>query len=211
MKRRVGFVVRHLLVIGFLAGALAGCVSSPFTDMVAAHEAQIRQLEIQQEELLTRVKRQIAQLENLPPETVNEAPEVAARRARLKQFQARLAVIEQRILQENADRPIFVHLGNAKGEAGEYYRRFFMRIASAPPIKTEWGAEMPRSGQVTVVATVKNDGTLANIVLEDASSELVSQYVERLVRSLAPFEPFGAELQKSSGRLVLIRTILYER
>ncbi|WP_167772797.1 energy transducer TonB [Ramlibacter humi] len=78
-------------------------------------------------------------------------------------------------------------------------------ILADPPKR----AESFMKGSTVVKFTVSESGALESVSTEQATSPEFAQYAVRLVSSLAPFEPFSAEMKKRTDRIEVVTRIEY--
>lgn len=64
-------------------------------------------------------------------------------------------------------------------------------------------------GNTVVRFAVSQSGALESVSTEQATSPEFAQYAVRLVSSLAPFEPFSAEMKKRADRIEVTTRIAH--
>ncbi|TFZ07871.1 hypothetical protein EZ216_01525 [Ramlibacter humi] len=90
-----------------------------------------------------------------------------------------------------------------------YYERMKARIDHAILADPPKRAESFMKGSTVVKFTVSESGALESVSTEQATSPEFAQYAVRLVSSLAPFEPFSAEMKKRTDRIEVVTRIEY--
>lgn len=199
------------LLVQILLGALAltPCVNSSAvqanTPKAASgeNEAEIERLQLEQRRLLEEVREAISRL---PAEPDDEAALTAEERAQLlrrRELVQLLAEIERRVAEGGIERVRYISRATSAQPYKGYLERFQRRVEEAGT------KDFPRAegasvyGDVLLSVSINPSGKVLKIDIHRSSSDVLTQHTVRLLKSLEPFERYGAKMGRKLDHLVL--------
>ncbi|WP_157131696.1 hypothetical protein [Piscinibacter gummiphilus] len=165
-----------------------------------------RALRAEEERLIARLRVEIAALSHPPAQRPESAAQARARETRRESMQALLDEVEFR---RKEARTRYVHPRTqdplVQGYFGEVMRR----------IETEGTERFPKSegrsvyGKAVLTFTLRPDGNVSDIEVLKSNSQVISDHSIGLIRSMAPFGKFPADLAEEVDRLVIVAPFNY--
>jgi periplasmic protein TonB len=175
-------------------------------------ERMIEALKEQQKQLLTQVRKQLA---NMPPpdlEAVNPSPQTVEREQKRKALVKILAEIEKRIQEENA-RPKKRYISPATREAvyAIYYDELRRKIEERGTTNFPEAAGRKLYGDLTMIITVNADGgVLHTEVVQSSGKPVLDRRAEAIVRSL-DFGRFSDAMRRQADQIVVVSRFRFTR
>jgi periplasmic protein TonB len=175
-------------------------------------ERMIEALKEQQKQLLTQVRKQLA---NMPPpdlEAVNPSPQTVEREQKRKALVKILAEIEKRIQEENA-RPKKRYISPATREAvyAIYYDELRRKIEDRGTTNFPEAAGRKLYGDLTMIITVNADGgVLHTEVVQSSGKPVLDRRAEAIVRSLE-FGRFSDAMRRQADQIVVVSRFRFTR
>jgi periplasmic protein TonB len=172
----------------------------------------IEALKEQQKQLLTQVRKQLA---NMPPpdlEAVNPSPQTVEREQKRKALVKILAEIEKRIQEENA-RPKKRYISPATREAvyAIYYDELRRKIEERGTTNFPEAAGRKLYGDLTMIITVNADGgVLHTEVVQSSGKPVLDRRAEAIVRSL-DFGRFSDAMRRQADQIVVVSRFRFTR
>ncbi len=191
-----------------------GLASSPLpnsqlADMgVAAdgEQEQIEKLQTQQMRMLNEVKEQVARLPKFDPKVIKKAERVEQEKKR-KQLLKLLAVIEQRISEENA-RPKKRYISPATRQESYalYYDKLRRKIERTGTENFPSSGGRKLYGELTMLMTVNYDGHIISteVVNGGSGDKQLDRRAQAIARQASPFGVFTKEMRKTADQLVVV-------
>ncbi len=188
-------------------------ISDPGDADEEAAQRQLKQMQEQQNLLLSQIKEALAALPPPDPKQATTTQEQAEREQKRRQLIDLLAEIERRINQENA-RPKKRYISPATSEA--VYAIYYDKLRRAVEDKgTENFPEVGGTklyGELTMVVTVNFDGQiLATEIIKSSGNRTLDRRAEAIVRSAGPFGPFNAAMRRSAEQIKVVSRFKFTR
>lgn len=189
---------------------------SALTDLGdAAEETQrkIESMQAQQMQLLTQLKKQLAEM---PPPIVArlaQTPAQAEREEKRLQLMSILAEIEKRINAEN-ERPKKRYISPATREEvyALYYDRLRRKIESQGTKAFPVLAGQKLYGELTMALTVNFNGQLlATEVVQTSGNLTLDRQSQRIALRAAPFGKFTPEMRRQADQIVVVSRFTFTR
>jgi periplasmic protein TonB len=173
---------------------------------------QIPKVQEQQQKLLDQLRKELSVLDQRAAASESESSEARERLDRLRALHWQLGETEKRINSESkpATRTRYVSPFVADRVFRDYYRRVCARIEdfSTKNFPMDDGAKV--HGIAVLLVTIQKDGRVDKIeVTVPSSSKTLTDHAVRIVRALAPFEPFPTDVAAEADRLVLAANFNY--
>jgi TonB family protein len=165
-----------------------------------------RALRAEEERLIGRLRDEIAALSH-PPAGRPESAVLA--RARETRRASMLALLDEFESRRKETRTRYVHPRTEDPLVRGYFDEVMRRI------ETEGTERFPKSegrsvyGKVVLTFTLRPDGSVSDIEVLKSNSQAISDHSIGLIRSLAPFGKFPADLAAEVDRLVLVAPFNY--
>lgn len=181
-------------------------------DTTEEDERMIEALKEQQKQLLTQVRKQLA---NMPPpdlEAVNPSPQSVEREQKRKALVKILAEIEKRIQEENA-RPKKRYVSPATREAvyAIYYDELRRKIEDRGTSNFPEAAGRKLYGELTMIITVNADGSVLHTeVVQSSGKSVLDRRAEAIVRSL-DFGRFSDAMRRQADQIVVVSRFRFTR
>ena len=208
MKTALGLVRRAVA-----AATLAACFAPPvFAQMNAApvseqtiteNQRRIDALKAEQDQLLAKVRRELAALPQYTPAELARNPQARAQEKRRQQLAKALATIEQRIQEENA-RPRKRYL--SPGTLDATYRPYY--LAMCRKIEAHGTEHFPQAdgrklyGQLLIALLIHHDGRLLEAhVVKSSGNPTLDRLAEEIARTSAPFGEFTPAMRKDADQI----------
>jgi outer membrane biosynthesis protein TonB/outer membrane protein OmpA-like peptidoglycan-associated protein len=172
-----------------------------------AGEESARALRAKEERLIGRLRSEIAALSGPPGINPESTEQARARETRRASMQALLDEFEYR---RKWSRTRYVYPRTEDPLVGGYYAGVKQRI------ETEGTDRFPKSegrsvyGKALLQFTLWSDGHVSDIEALQSSSQAISDHAIGLIRSLAPFDKFPADIAEEVDRLVIIAPFSYK-
>ncbi len=181
----------------------------------AADDARrrIEQLQHEQQQLLTQIRREIAALPPPDPQREGGTPEQLDQDERRRQLLRLLAEIEKRVNEENA-RPKKRYISPATREEpfALYYDALRRRIESRGTRDFPEHRGKKLYGELTMNVTVDALGRVVDTeIVRPSVSRLLDQQAVAIVRAAAPFGPFSATLRAQTDLIVVTSRFRFTR
>lgn len=201
---------------------LAGRATSPLPPSIVSasgeteEEAALRQLknmEAQQNLLLSEIKKLLAGMPPPDPRVANATPEQAEREQKRRQLIDLLAEIERRINAENA-RPKKRYISPATSEVA--YAVYYDNLRHA--IEDKGTTNFPQVngvklyGELTMVVTVNFDGQiLATDIVKSSGNRQLDRRAEAIARGAGPFGKFSEAMRRSAEQIKVVSRFKFTR
>lgn len=165
--------------------------------------AELQRLRSEQTRLLEEVRAELARLPPVSDTADNDSLETRNYRKRRDTLIALLREIEDRINLEASVRSVYVSSRDQRPPLLAYYERVRARIEvqGTKDFPTEGGKSA--YGRATVIIALDKSGNLEYVEVVESSSQVIADHAVRLVRQLAPFEPFKPDVAKLADRIVI--------
>ena len=174
---------------------------------------RIEQLQETQQQLLTRVRRELALLPAADPLHDQGDPSEQAQEDRRRQLIQLLAEIEKRINEENA-RPKRRYISPATRE--EVYAMYYDQLRRR--IEMRGTRDFPEShgkklyGELTMNVTIDAEGRVVDTeVVRASSSKLLDRRAIAIVNAAAPFGRFTPAMRRNADQLVITSRFKFTR
>jgi len=210
--------VRRTLAAATLA-TLATCfappvlaqTSPPAPDNAQDIGKQLDAMKKEQEQLLEQARQQLAAMPRYSPAEMARDPEARAQEKRRQQLVKKLAVIEQRIKEENA-RPRTRYL--SPNTLGPIHFPYY--LAMCRKIEARGTEHFPQAngrklyGQLRIALVVHHDGRLLQAhVVEGSGNPTLDRLAEEITRAAAPFGQFTPEMRKDADQIDIVTTFKF--
>ncbi len=176
-------------------------------------QRKIASMQAQQMQLLTQIKRQLAEMP--PPMVARMAqdPALAEREEKRRQLMNILAEIEKRISAEN-ERPRKRYISPATREEvyALYYDRLRRKIESQGTTAFPALAGQKLYGELTMALTVNATGQLlATEVMQTSGNLTLDRQAQSIAVRSAPFGRFTPEMQRQADQIVVVSRFTFTR
>jgi protein TonB len=177
-------------------------------------QRQIEQMQVQQMQLLTQLKRELARLSSpeTPPAQRNTA-EAQAEEERRRQLIDQLAQIERRINDENArPRRRYVSPAAREGVHALYYDTLRRRIEDIGTrnFPEDRGAKL--YGELTMLMEVDSLGRVVEAeIVSSSGNRTLDRKAQSIVRGAGPYGHFTAPMRAQFDRLVFVSRFRFTR
>jgi len=157
----------------------------------------------EQKALLETVRAEFRALPTLPPKRKNEGEELSRQRRKREEMQSLLEQIEARINVEGGARTRYASPSSLKTDpiAQAYHDRLVKKIEDLGTQSFPKQDGKPVFGKVTLILSLDARGNISDIKVAESASPFLASYSQKLVRDLAPFEPFPPDMARSTGLL----------
>jgi periplasmic protein TonB len=176
-------------------------------------ERQLREMQEQQQVLLSRVKTVMAAMPPTNPMQKNLSPEEVQREEKRRQLIDLLAEIERRILMEN-ERPKKHYISPATREKA--YAIYYDHLRRA--IEDKGTVDFPEAngqklyGELTMIVTVNHDGRVIDTeVVQSSGKRLLDRRAQAIARSAGPFGPFNSEMRHQADQIAVVSRFKFTR
>ena len=182
-------------------------------DSTEVQHSQIQQLQKTQEQLLTRVRRELALLPPPDPQRDKGTPEAREQAERRRQLVHLLAEIEKRVNEENA-RPKKRYVSPATREVvyAQYYDQLRRRIESrgTRDFPTYQGRKL--YGELTMNIHVDARGRVVETdIVRSSGNAVLDRRAVAIVRASAPFGNFTTQMRQGAELLVITSRFRFTR
>lgn len=188
-------------------------VSAPGETDEEAALRQLKNMEAQQNLLLSEIKKLLAGMPPPDPRVANATPEQAEREQKRRQLIDLLAEIEQRINMENA-RPKKRYISPATNEVA--YAVYYDNLRRA--IEDKGTTNFPQVngtklyGELTMVVTVNFDGQiLATDIVKSSGNRQLDRRAEAIARGAGPFGKFSEAMRRSAEQIKVVSRFKFTR
>lgn len=174
-------------------------------DAAEESKRQIVSMQMQQEQILTQLRQEIAASFQTDPKQGDHRSDAKSEEERRKRLMNQLAEIERRIIEENA-RPKrrFLSPSTVQKVHALYYDRLRRKIEERG---TERFPELDGKklyGQLTMMMTIDQDGQLLAVqLIESSGNPALDRRAEAIARSAAPFGRFNEAMRRDADQLVV--------
>jgi len=182
-------------------------------DSEQERERQVREMQEQQNLILSQVKRTLAALPPVDPQKAQLTPEQAQREERRRQLIELLAEIERRILLENA-RPKKRYISPATREA--VYAIYYDRLRHA--IEDRGTENFPQIngqklyGELTMIVNVNHDGqVISTEVVQSSGQPALDRRAEAIAKSAGPFGQFNRAMRRQADQIAVVSRFKFTR
>lgn len=201
--------------------AAAGRATSPLPataqiemgDAMESARKQIEQLQEQQAQLLTQVRREMARLPPPDPKRDDGAPNARQREDAQRQLLNMLAEIEKRINTENArPRKRYISPATAEASYAVYYDRLRRKIEErgTRSFPEENGRKL--YGSLTMIITIDALGRVLDTeIVQGSGQKALDKRAQAIVRSAPSFGLFSAEMRAQADQIVVVSRFSFSR
>ena len=201
--------------------AAAGRATSPLPataqiemgDAMESARKQIEQLQEQQAQLLTQVRREMARLPPPDPKRDDGAPNARQREDAQRQLLNMLAEIEKRINTENArPRKRYISPATAEASYAVYYDRLRRKIEErgTRSFPEENGRKL--YGALTMIITIDALGRVLDTeIVQGSGQKALDKRAQAIVRSAPSFGLFSAEMRAQADQIVVVSRFSFSR
>lgn len=192
-----------------LPAAISNESGSDITDV----QRKIEALKVQQMRLLTQLKAELADLSREDAGDQKQAPDRQAREERKQQLTRQLAQIEQRVEQaQGAPRKRYISPATKETVYALYYDKLRRTIETQGTLNFPQASGDKLYGKLTMVITVGSQGELLHTEVASSSrNPLLDERAVAIVRSAAPFDPFGAKMRRQADQIVVVSRFMFTR
>ncbi|MEP7281547.1 MAG: TonB family protein [Rubrivivax sp.] len=181
----------------------------------SAEEARRREQELQdqQQQLLTVLRRELARLPAPDPQREAGTPREREQQERHRQLLDQLAEIERRINKQNA-RPKKRYISPATREAvyAAYYDRLRRRIEDRGTRDFPEAGGRKLYGELTMNVTIDNGGQVVDAeIVRASSSRMLDQRALAIVRAAAPYGRFSDAMRAQADQIVVTSRFRFTR
>ena len=169
-------------------------------------ERQLREMQEQQQVLLSKVKTLLAAMPVTDPLQKKPSPEEVQRDEKRRQLIDLLAEIERRVQMEN-ERPKKRYISPATREA--VYAIYYDHLRRA--IEDKGTENFPEAngqklyGELTMIMTVNHDGrVVATEVVQSSGKPLLDRRAQAIARGAGPFGAFNAEMRRQAEQIGVV-------
>lgn len=180
---------------------------------ISAMQRQIEALKQQQMRLLSQLQQQVSDLAQDSEGEKAHAPDRQARQERQQQLTRQWAQIEQQV-QKNQSGPRKRYISPATREAvyALYYDKLKRSIEMRGTFNFPQVNGQKLYGQLTMVITVDARGRLVQTeVVRTSGQPLLDQRAVAIVRSVAPFEAFSANMRRQADQMVVVTRFQFSK
>ncbi len=173
----------------------------------------LQNLELQQQMLLTQVKKQLAALPPIDPRVAATKAEMAEREEKRRQLIKLLAEIERRINMQNA-KPKKRYVSPSVRE--EVYAVYYDEVRRS--IEDRGTERFPQSrgqklyGELTMSVTINHNGKIVETRIEQSSgNDVLDKQSRSIVYSAGPFRKFPKAMRRQSDQIVIVSLFRFTR
>jgi protein TonB len=185
----------------------------PGEDSELDRERQVREMQEQQNLILSQVKRTLAAMPPVDPQKTQLTLEQAQREEKRRQLIELLAEIERRILLENA-RPKKRYISPATREA--VYAIYYDLLRHA--IEDRGTENFPQVngqklyGELTMIVNVNHDGrVLSTEVVQSSGQPALDRRAEAIAKSAGPFGTFNRAMRRQADQIAVVSRFKFTR
>lgn len=183
-------------------------------DFLEEEKAQeLQSLELQQQLLLSQVRKQLAALPPIDPRVAANQAEQREREEKRRQLIKLLAEIERRIQTQNA-KPKKRYVSPSVRE--EVYAVYYDEVRRA--IEDRGTERFPQSrgqklyGELTMSVTIHHNGKIVETRVEQSSgNEVLDKQSHSIVYSAGPFKKFPPAMRRQSDQIVIVSLFKFTR
>jgi protein TonB len=182
-------------------------------DAVDDSRRRIDNLQDEQQQLLSQIRREIATLPPPDPRRENGTPQEREQEDRRKQLMRLLAEIEKRINDENA-RPKKRYIGPTTREEtyALYYDTLRRRIEDRGTRDFPEYKGQKLYGELTMNVTVDSAGRVVEAeIVRPSKSRVLDQRAVAIVQAAAPFGPFTSAMRNQADQIVVTSRFRFTR
>ena len=177
-------------------------------------QQRIDQMQAQQMQILTQIKRELSQLNNPDQVQTNKNPaEAAAEEERRRQLIDQLAQIEKRINDENArPRRRYVSPAAREGVHAIYYDSLRRRIEDIGTRNFPEADGAKLYGELSMLMEVDSLGRVVEAeVIKTSGNRALDRKAQSIVRGAAPYGHFTPAMRSQFDRLVFVSRFRFTR
>jgi len=180
---------------------------------IGAMQRQIEALKRQQMRLLTQLKQELSAQTTDPSGESVDAPERQARQERQQQLARQLAEIEPKLEKtQSGPRKRFIGPATRQAAYALYYDKLRRSIETRGTLNFPQVGGQKLYGQLTMVITVDAKGRLVQTeVAKPSGQPLLDQRAVAIVRSVAPFEAFSANMRRQADQIVVVTRFQFSK
>ena len=169
---------------------------------VDENQRQIRRMLEKQEQLLARVRDQLAALPEPDPERVGNDPDTQAQEERRQQLLDLLGAIEKRIQEENSrPRKRFLSPATLGTTYAEYYDQMRRKIEDVGTANFPHVAGRKLYGELLMALLVNHDGRILDArVVKSSGDRMLDRLAEAIAQKAAPFGLFTAAMRQDTDQ-----------
>jgi periplasmic protein TonB len=174
---------------------------------------QLQNLELQQQMLLSQIKKQLAALPPIDPREVANKAEQMEREEKRRQLIKLLAEIERRIQMQNA-KPKKRYVSPSVRE--EVYAVYYDEVRRS--IEDRGTQRFPQArgqklyGELTMSVTINYNGAIVETRIEQSSgNDILDKQSRSIVHSAGPFKKFPKEMRRQSDQIVIVSLFKFTR
>jgi periplasmic protein TonB len=196
--------------------AMSPLPPSPTTEIGDADETtqrRIEKLQAAQQQLLTQLRRELAQLPTPEPQPDEGKPEENDQEERRRQLIETMAEIEKRINNDNA-RPKKRYISPATREAvyAIYYDVLRRRVEERGTRNFPQFKGQKLYGELIMNITVDMQGQILDTeVVKSSQQPMLDKRAQDIVRASAPFDRFNAQMRGEADQLVITSRFKFTR
>ena len=176
-------------------------------------QKQLQNLQKQQSQLLTQLRKEIASLPKLETQLQNATKDELAREEKRRLLLKHLAEIERRINEENA-RPKKRYISPATRDAvyAVYYDKLRRSIEDKGTQNFPESSGKKLYGELTMVVNVNHTGQiLSTEIVESSGSQALDLRAQAIVKSAGPFGPFDQAMRRQADQIVVVSRFRFTR
>jgi protein TonB len=173
----------------------------------------LQNLEMEQQLLLTQIKKQLAALPPLDPRVAATRAEHAEREEKRRQLIKLLAEIERRINMQNA-RPKKRYISPSVRE--EVYAVYYDALRRA--IEDRGTEHFPHSGgkklygELTMVVTINHNGRVLDTeIVQSSGNTTLDKQASAIARTAGPFGKFNSAMRRKASQIVVVSRFRFTR
>ena len=176
-------------------------------------QRQIDAMQVQQAELLTQMRQQVAALAPLDPRLTADAKEQEAQEEKRRQLIKMLAEIEKRINEENA-RPKKRYISPATKEAvyAVYYDALRRKVEDKGTENFPENKGKKLYGELVMILTVNYDGRVVSTeVVQSSGTRMLDTRAEAIARAAGPYGHFGPVMRAKADQIAVVSRFKFTR
>jgi len=177
------------------------------------HERALRDMQEQQNLMLSRLKSMLAAMPPADPHQNTPTPQQAQREEKRRQLVKLLAEIERRIQKENT-RPRKRYISPATRE--EVYAVYYDRLRRS--IEDKGTENFPRHegrklyGELVMIVNVNHDGQLLSTeIVQGSGIPILDRQAQAIVLSASPFGAFNPAMRRKADQIAVVSRFKFTR
>jgi periplasmic protein TonB len=176
-------------------------------------ERQLREMQEQQQVLLSKVKNVLAAMPPTDPLQKKLSPDDIQREEKRRELIDLLAEIERRIQTEN-ERPKKRYISPATREAvyAVYYDHLRRAIEDKGTVDFPEANGQKLYGELTMIVTINHDGrVISTEVVQSSGKPLLDRRAQAIARSAGPFGAFSSEMRHQADQIAVVSRFKFTR